>query len=95
VGKAVPDFAEFIIVPAHRVRPEPAIGPAKGRTLRLHPGFAPSPASWARAARSLFIGTIELEEMMDRQALVAPLFAHRDEPRPVLAFGQAMRRKPR
>ena len=27
-----PDFAEFIIGPAHRVRLAPAIGPARGRT---------------------------------------------------------------
>src|SRR6266481_1731424 len=46
-GTPVPHYAEFIIGPAHRVRPEPAIGRTRwagpmagsGRTRWLHAGY--------------------------------------------------------
>src|SRR5258707_8707969 len=38
-GRLIPDFAEFIIGPAHRVRPLAGPMAGSGRTRWLHPGY--------------------------------------------------------
>jgi len=43
VERAAPDYAEFIIGLAHRVRPLAGPMAGSGRTRWLHPGYTPAP----------------------------------------------------
>jgi len=46
-------FAKFIIGPAHRVRPEPAVGPAKGRTRWAGPMAGSGRTRWLNPSYGL------------------------------------------
>ena len=46
-------FAKFIIGPAHRVRPEPAVGPAKGRTRWAGPMAGSGRTRWLNPSYAL------------------------------------------
>src|SRR5258708_40096656 len=50
-----PGFAELVIGPAHRVRLEPAIGPARGRTRGAGPVAGSGPARWLNPGPSICV----------------------------------------
>jgi hypothetical protein len=52
LARPIPDYAEFIIGPAHRVRPLAGPMASSGRTRWLHPGYMIAPALRRPAGRA-------------------------------------------